>query len=209
MSVTKVGTLRRKFSSSRCVLVTALEEESDHFTWNTAKDILFHYINYGEVSHQLQCDWNVTVNSKHTSKETRLQYFEGQTVKLLFSTNSYSTDLFCQLVSCQTVQKVYKSEPLVYAFYRKCAILWHVSLCGYEIAKIGTLGSGQICTAGTATTSFQADTITGTMEDSEGSCSEQGYKFYWRKGFRQQDKWMVKQDQVKTQYMTGAKCIKW
>lgn len=207
MSVTKVGTLRRKFSSSRWVLVTALEEESDHFTWNTAKDILCHYINYGEVSHQLQWDWNVTVNSKYTSKETRLQYVVGQ--KLLFSTDCYSTNLFCQLVSRQTVQKVYKSEPLVYAFYRKFAILWHVSLCGYEIAKMGTLGSGQICTAGTATTSFQADTITGTMEDIEGSWSEQGYKLYWRKGLRQQDKWMVKQDQVKTQYMTGAKCIKW
>lgn len=36
-SDTEADTLRRKFSSSRWVLVTLLDEESDHFTWNSRK----------------------------------------------------------------------------------------------------------------------------------------------------------------------------
>lgn len=38
-NITAVITFRRKFSSSKWVLVTLLKEESDHFTWNSSRTL--------------------------------------------------------------------------------------------------------------------------------------------------------------------------
>lgn len=87
----------------------------------------------------------------YTAKETRLQYNEGQAVKLLFSTDSYITNLFYQLVSRHTIQKVYKSEPLIYCilfllhfinsqvYYSKCNYNNLIQLIKLLYRKFATL----------------------------------------------------------------------
>lgn len=93
-NISKSGTLRRKFSSSRWVLVTVLEEESDHFTWNTEQNILHQDIGYHEKSATWKRKWGYAV----TVKRTRLNCTDWRDLFLV-------TQCYIQLIQHQNGNK--------------------------------------------------------------------------------------------------------